>query len=241
MKIETIATSMMRNDAHFQFHTEFKDLVIKFDADKLKIKSQFEGTYLPLYEQLDEIFKKIRKSALTEKIQEADALRDNMCIGINEISKTYLRHFDAEVCDAAKRVRVIVDTYGNIARKPLNEQTSAVYNLLQELQGKYKEDIKKIGLEEWVNQLQITNQQFDTLVKDRYDEEAAKTDAVMKAVRKELDTVYKNLCDIINVFAMIESDKEVLESFIKTFNIIIAKYAAIMAQQAGKKQGKKND
>jgi len=239
MKIESIAISTMRNDAYFQFNTEFRDLVIKFEAEKLKIKSQFIENYLPLYTQLDDILKKIRKSAITEKIQEADALRDNMCVGINEISKAYLRHFDADVCDAAKRVRIILDTYGNIARKPLNEQTSAVYNLLQELQGKYKEDIKKIGLEEWVNQLKITNQQFDTLVKDRYDESAAKIDAVMKEVRKELDVVYKNLVDMVNVFAMIESDKEVFISFIKTLNVIIAKYATIMAQQAGKRQSKK--
>ena len=237
MNIEGIATSQMRNDAYFQFHTEFRDLIIKTDADKLKVKKQFEDIYLPLYVQLDNIFKKIRKSALTEKIQEADVLRDNMYIGINEISKAYLRHFDAETCDAAKRVRIVMDTYGNVAKKPLQEETSAVYNLLQELQGKYSSDIQKIGLKNWVDNLQKTNEDFDALVKGRYDEEAAKTDAVMKEVRKEMDAAYKNLCDIINVFAMIDDDKDVFDLFIKTLNVIIAKYTT-MIQQTGKKKDK---
>ena len=239
MKIEEIATSKMRNDAYFQFHTEFRDLVIKSNPDKLKVTKQFNEIYLPLYVQLDGIFRKIIKSALTEKIQEADVLRDNMCLGINEISKAYLRHFDADTCDAAKRIRIVMDAYGNIARKPLQEQTSAVYNLLQELQGKHKDDIRMIGLDAWVNRLQETNRRFDVLVKERYDEEAAKTDAVMKEVRKELDEAYKNICDIINVFAMIENNNDIFISFIKIFNIIIAKYEAIMAQQTGKKKEEK--
>jgi polyhydroxyalkanoate synthesis regulator phasin len=235
MKIEGIKTRQMRNDAYFQFQTEFKDLIIKISPDKLKVTKQFNELYMPLYKQVDDILKKIVKSALTEKIQEADAMRDDMCIGINEISKAHLRHFDPATCDAAKRVRIVMDTYGNIARKPLHEQTSAVYNLLQELQGEYKDDIMKIGLDTWVAKLQQTNSELDALVKGRYEEAAAKTDAVMRDTRRELDSIYNKLREIINVFATIENDTDVLNTFIKTFNIVIGKYAAIMAQQTGKK------
>jgi len=43
MKIDNIHLSHLRNDAHFQFHTEFKDLVIKCGAAALKIKPQFDA------------------------------------------------------------------------------------------------------------------------------------------------------------------------------------------------------
>jgi hypothetical protein len=40
MKIQKLFTHSLRNDAHFQFHTEFRDLVTKNNPQTLKIKPQ---------------------------------------------------------------------------------------------------------------------------------------------------------------------------------------------------------
>ena len=48
MKIEDIALSRLRNDEHFQFNTEFGDAVNRFDAQTLKIKTEFD-IYVPLF------------------------------------------------------------------------------------------------------------------------------------------------------------------------------------------------
>jgi len=47
MKITSLITHNLRNDAHFQFHTEFRDLVQASGADTLKIEPQFNA-YKPL-------------------------------------------------------------------------------------------------------------------------------------------------------------------------------------------------
>jgi len=130
MKISKIHTIHLRNDEHFQFHTEFRDLATKETPQKLKIQGQFEA-YLPLYGREDEALKKINKSSLTVQIQEADKARDEIFLGMAETAKAALRHFNPEVRAAAGRLKVVFDTYGNVAVKPLNEQTSAVYNLLK--------------------------------------------------------------------------------------------------------------
>jgi hypothetical protein len=49
MKINQIGLSRLRNDTHFQFHTEFKDLAGKYDA------------YLPIYDKVDLALKKMKK------------------------------------------------------------------------------------------------------------------------------------------------------------------------------------
>jgi len=54
MKIEKINLLHLRNDAQFQFHTEFRDLVAKQGAAALKIKSQFDD-YLPLYDRVERV------------------------------------------------------------------------------------------------------------------------------------------------------------------------------------------
>jgi len=224
MKIEKINLLHLRNDAHFQFHTEFRDLVEHQGAATLKINPQFDG-YLPLYNRVDEALKKIVKSEFTAKIHEADKARDEIYLGMAETVAATLRHFNPDVRQAAERLKILFDTYGNVANKPLNEETSAIYNILQELKGKYTTDVASIGLTQWVAELENRNQTFETLVKERFDETASRaTDIVMKQARVQLDDVYKTIVERINALAVVEGI-ETYEAFIKTLNAVIAKYA----------------
>jgi hypothetical protein len=224
MKIQSLYTHNMRNDAHFQFHTEFKDLVVQHNPETLKVKPQFDS-YLPLYNRVDDALKKIVKSEFTAKIHEADKARDEIYLGIVETNTAALRHFNPNIRQAAERLKILFDTYGNVANKPLNEETSAIYNIMQELKGKYTADAASVGLTEWVAELEARNQTFEGLVKERFDETAARTtDIVMKQARAQLDDVYKTIVERINALAVVEGI-ETYEAFIKTMNAVIAKYA----------------
>jgi polyhydroxyalkanoate synthesis regulator phasin len=223
MKISKIDTNHLRNDAHFQFQSDFRDAVAKFGADTLKVKPQFDE-WTRLYVREDEALKKILKSALTQQIHEADKARDNTYLGMVEICTAYLRHHDHETAEAARRLKIIFDTYGNVAKKPIKEQTSAVHNILQELQGKYEADCATIKIDSWVSRLAIENDAVNKLMGDRYDESASKCDIVMKEARKAVDEVYRNICEIINVYVLLEG-LAAYEEFIRTLNAVIAKYA----------------
>jgi len=133
MKIKGLSQSKMRNDEYFQYHTEFIELVNRAGADNLKIEPQFE-TYMPLYAQVDEALMKIMKSAYTAKIQEADKRRDKVFRGLVDKCRAAEKHFRPEAQQAAEKLKILFNTYGNLAKRPLNEQTSGVYNLVQELE-----------------------------------------------------------------------------------------------------------
>jgi len=224
MKISSIHLNNMRNDAHFQFHTEFRDLVVQQNPLTLKVKPQFDS-YLPLYNRVDDALKKIVKSEFTAKIHEADKARDEIYLGIVETNTAALRHFNPAVRQAAERLKILFDTYGNVANKPLNEETSAIYNILQELKGKYTADVESVGLTQWVAELETRNQTFEGLVKERFDETAARTtDIVMKQARAQLDEAYKTIVERINALAVVEG-VAAYEPFIKTLGAVITKYA----------------
>jgi hypothetical protein len=197
---------------------------VHHNAETLKIKPQFDG-YLPLYNREDEALKKIVKSEFTAKIHEADKARDDIYLGMAETVTATLRHFNPNVRQAAERLKILFDTYGNVVNKPLNEETSAIYNILQELKGKYTADVASVGLTQWVAELETRNQTFEGLVKERFDETAARTtDIVMKQARAQLDEVYKTIVERINALAVVEG-VATYEAFIKTLNAVIAKYA----------------
>jgi hypothetical protein len=234
MKISRVHLVNLRNDEHFQYHTEFKDLITKHNADALKISAQF-APYLTLYEKEDEGIKKIRKSALTAEIHDADKARDAIWHGMIKTNTVALKHFDPEVQEAAKRLKVLFDTYGKVALKPLNEQTSALYNILQDLHGKYAADMAAAGLKPWVEELAARNAAFDKLMKERYDEAALKTDIVVKEARAALDESYHSLLERLAALMVLEGPAE-YEQFIRALNIITEKYAATLARRHGKKK-----
>ncbi|GBU25276.1 hypothetical protein R83H12_01919 [Fibrobacteria bacterium R8-3-H12] len=189
-----------------------------------KITPQFEA-YLPLYGRVDDALKKIVKSEFTAKIHEADKARDEIYTGMAETAAAALKHFLPHVREAAGRLKILLGTYGDVSNKPLNEETSAIYNILQELQGKYASDASTVGIGYWVAELRSRNEAFEKLVKDRFDETAARTtDIVMKQARAQLDDVYKTIVERINALAVVEG-VAAYEAFIKTLNAVIAKYA----------------
>jgi hypothetical protein len=204
--------------------TEFRDLVTAQTAEALKVKPKFD-VFLRLYAREDEALKKISASAFTPKIHEADAARDETLTGMIEINKGMCKHWTPTTRDAARRVQVALNAYKHSGSKPINEETSAIYNLVQELRTeKYAADAQTVGLTLWVSELERRNNAVETLVKDRFNESAAKTDVVLRDARRETDAEYKDICDIINAFVLLEGATE-YETFIRTLNEVIKKYA----------------
>ena len=234
MKIAKIKTTHLRNDEHFMFHTEFKELVSEHGAAALKIQPQFE-TYLTLYHAEDEGIKKINKSAITAEIQKADKARDVIWGVLVKANSAALWDFDHDVQKAAKRLKILFDTYGNIAKKPLNEQTSAAINILQDLHGEYAADVAAVGIGRWVEELQARNDALRALTKERYDETTLKTDVVLKEARAAVDEAYKSITERIGAYVLLEG-VAAYEMFIRSLNTVIDKYNETLARRGSKKK-----
>jgi hypothetical protein len=239
MKIQKIHISHFRNDEHFQFILEFINLIYKFGAEALNVATLFT-TFLSLFKLEDEALKKIMKSVLTLDLQDMDKRRDRLLRGIAEMNRTAAIHFNEEVQEASKRLKILLDTYGNIAKKPMNEATAAIFNLLQELTGKYAADVALVGIADWVRELHACNGAFDKLMKTRYEETAMRTDLVLKDCRRNVDETYHAIVDHINAHVVLEGDAAYAD-FIRNLNVVIDKYAVILAHRRGKAKGHNTD
>jgi hypothetical protein len=239
MKIEKFHLAHLRNSEHFQFVVELHKLIAKYGAEALKIEAQFSA-FLPLYGAEDEALKKIVKSPITADIQAADKRRDRLFRAMVECNKGALVHFSSEVQAAAKRIKVVLGTYGNVARKPLNEETADIYNLLQDLNGKYAQDVALTGIGAWVQELESANETFSRLVGERYEETALKTDLVLRQCRQKVDEVYYSIVERINALVVVEGGAA-YEAFIRNLNAVIEKYNEGLAHRHGKGSGKQEE
>ena len=240
LSIKHINSTHLRNNEHFQFYTEFYDLVRLENPATLNILDQFDH-FDECYWNEDKALQKISKNATTEQIKNYDKQhRDPTYRGLVATNKAAINHFDSAMVLAAKRLKVVFDAFGDISKMPLNEETSAIYNLVQELKNNNSEDVTKVGLTKWVNTLEAQNKEFDALVKSRNDENSAKTELKMKEMRKETDKSYKVITTRINASIILEGE-DVYVSFVRKLNTFIEKYNMSINQRRGRAAARKDD
>lgn len=196
MKIMNIKSEKLRNEEHFQFQSELIELVERFTPVTLGIEAAF-AAYLPLYANEAEALDVIRKSAVTDEIANADHLRDTTFRGMCYTVKGATNHFIPKKREAAERIQIAIDHFGNINAKPYDEQTASIKTLLADLNTTYADDVATLRLEEWITELQVDNNAFEALMNERYSDDAGKTQLKMKEVRKEVDAVYRTILHVL--------------------------------------------
>ena len=232
MKIKRVDFSKLRNNEHFQCQTEFKALVEAFNPATLNIEPYFSGMYIPSYNEEDVALVKIVKNSFTDERSDADRGRDLTFRGLVDTVNGALYHFDPVVQVAARRLKIVFGTYGNVSKLPLNEETSAIYNLVQDLSEKYSTEVGQLNIMGWVSKLKADNEAYEALVMDGYEEEAAKTELKAKETRTEVDKVVRQIIERIEALIVIEGDL-VYTDFIRRLNIMFERYANTLAQRQG--------
>ena len=232
MKIKRVDFNQLRNNEHFQCQKEFKTLIENFSPATLKIELLFGDTYIPLYNAEDEALIKILKNTFSEQRSDADRERDQIFRGVVDTVNAGLNHFDSEVKEAARKLKIVFDRFGNVAQLPLNEETSAIYNLVQEVMENNSANTEKLGLVPWMDKLKTDNQAYEALVTGGYEEEAAKTELKAKTTRTEVDKVVRRIIERIEALIVIEGEETYTE-FVRRLNLIFDRYANTLAQRQG--------
>jgi hypothetical protein len=229
----------LRNEAHVEFHTTFSALVTKFSPAALGIEPLYT-VYQPLYEQEESALDQILKSALTPVIEDHEKERDQLFRGFSGAVKSYLHHFEEEKREAARKIEVILEHYGNIAAKPYDEETAAIEDLHRELlkQENYPY-VVGLGLGEWLGRLVQTSRNFDGLLMARYDEIGKRPDLHMKSIRSEVDKVFRAILDLLESLVRVNGP-ETNAAFLAELNAVMKRYKDILAQEEGRRRPKKD-
>lgn len=165
---------------------------LSYDQEVLKLLTEAAQPALePLRTQLatgtaqDAAQKAIKKSSFTDQLTEKDRARDEVFRGLHLRVQSETYSVDANAKEAAKRLAIVLNTYGNLAAENLQKETTDIESLLQELQGdKYLADANLCGVTQWAMWLQDANNDFQNLYTTRRDDQSAQPVFDMKAIRK---------------------------------------------------------
>jgi hypothetical protein len=234
MKIRRIKLNRLRNEDWFNFFTEFKTFVEQASPQSLNIDGLFV-VFLTLYGQADETLEKIAKSAYTSLIVQLDGVRDSTFRGLGEAVKSASRHYDPMRREAAERLEPLFAHYGNLAARPFNEETSAIYNFIQELRGKYAGAVAQLDLQGWTDELERNNRDFETAVLERNRETAGQSDLKMLNLRRQTDRCYLDMAERIEAAILLHGEGAYAD-FVRTLNANIERYRAVLNRRGGKSE-----
>lgn len=236
--IDRIKYEAMRTELHVEYHGTVNKLLIKYSPSTLGIEMQYLA-YKPKYDDEVSVLDLIRKSKYTRQIKDQDANRDTIYRGFCNAVKAGLSHYNADKKAAANRVDLTVQHYGNIARKPIDQKTAAIDDMLRELTDSNSDDIVILGLGEWLTHLNSENTTFRELMSARYKEAALRPTINMKDARKAVDKTFRDILDMLDALILVNGAEE-YKNFIQEMNAVSDRYKNQMSQSEGRRKAVKD-
>ena len=227
----------LKNAPHVQFHNNVSSLVTAVGISKLPF-AQLYALYQTALDNEKESLLLITKSEITAVIVERDGKRDATFRGFADVVKGYRNHFDPDKQHAAERLWHLFQHYGNLARQSFDAETAAINDFLKELKKpEIASEVTTLKLTDWVEQLTLTNTEFNEATMARFCETTNRTTFRMKTARVETDKYYRAIVSSVENIVLIGGTLPAdLQHFITELNAIVAHYKHIVAQEQGRKK-----
>lgn len=220
-QIADIAMERMPNMAHYEFVYKALGWANECAALVEGCKADIDALQTALDEE-DRCLNISKKSALTEKITEQDALRDAAYMGLKGAVKAFLNFPAGDVLDAAKTLWQVLVDYAVDTREQLDRETGRMRNLSQELD-KHSEEVSKLSVGTLVTQMKESNEQVGTMMAERDTERSAIVVGETKAARAAVDEAYRELVVKTNAHAVLDGETA-YATFIDQMNEMIERY-----------------
>ena len=221
-EIQSFVPSHMNNGAHFTFVSNMAERAEKDVAVSEKCKAQVTVLRAAIAAE-DENLQISAKSLTTDKIAEADRLRDQLYVGYKKAVGGYANFPVESMAEAAKVLQQHIKDYKIDTQAQLDKETGLLVNFIQDLEGKFAEQVKALSLGAFVEKLKAANEEVRSLTGQRTDERSAKTAGALKAARTASDEAYKMLVLHVNAHALLEGE-DAYSSFIDYANTEIAHF-----------------
>jgi len=248
MKVILPNLSRLPNMEHFQLMSDTNDILFYIHGQHgepaqatlqapVSVLEPFRAKFIELYNREDVAILKIATDELTATIQTAERTRDEAVIGWRFHVRAFGYSIDNEKREAARKLQIVFDSFGEFQKLSSNKQTAATYNFLQEMEA-HADNVAIIGGGEWVEDIRKTNEELARLVSQRLDDRAAKSTEDVKVVRQEIDAVLRQMMNFLDITSTLSPTQELI-SLIDRLNQLMTSYRNTLAQRQGITKAKK--
>ena len=179
----------------------------------------------------DKAMLQIQKSDETEKIVNADYVRDMAVSALTRyLSVFQLSENENEVL-SFKSLNTLLNTYKGVQSWNFEEESNGIDNLVNDLNNaKYLPSVTLINMTAFVSRVSTRNADFKTLFAGRTQEVASKEVFDAKVLRKETGTTYQNMIEYVLSMSKAKNNEEFNKS-LDIINTVRKYYADLLAKR----------
>ncbi len=233
------------NSLHTQFNDRMYAIVGKVEAKLINIPATFLTDWRKYIDLEIAINAEIAASANTKLMSTKDSERDTQVSYLYEDIRNQLRSPFPEKKAAAEKLILIVNKFNGIQKQADDVETSDLKSLISDLKSPDNAPFcTTLGLDELINLLETTNNEFEALKATRTTERTEGSLPQSKATRKQTDELYSQICKIIEVAYLIsssEEDKKSILTLIGEMNQYITETKASYRQSQASKGSKEEE
>lgn len=237
LTVETFDMTSLRNSEFFMFASEAGQILQSGLISRSASMNDTILSVLNVYniemEALDKAIATLNKSQLTDPISDADRNRDMAYRGTVLYVQAYAHSIDPEHREAARRLQVLINNYGDVRRRAYNTQSADMINLFQDIRQYNMADIETIGADYWLNSMEEANNTFMELMSRRYNESIEQASEDVRQVRVKVGRIYRQLVAMIEAGNLV-SEGTAYVNIINQLNERVAYYKATLATRKGR-------
>ncbi|MDR2562769.1 MAG: DUF6261 family protein [Prevotellaceae bacterium] len=215
-KILTIKFGNLRNEAHYQYLSIFKNISGEAEVISYYPPANWDN-FCGLLVTEKSVIDYARSSSLTKVIADIDKDQARCFVAMNSVINAGIHSSDPLISESARILYNRIHDFGRISSKPYEEEVAAVSILLDELNGEYLPQVEILGLQSWVANLAVTNENFQTTFMQRNEQKASRPQEKFKDVSHAIESEYKMLTDHVEAALLLEPIEK-LEKFVRLLN-----------------------
>lgn len=230
MKTTTLIGSpshLLTNVQYSQFmrdHLHHLGLIDKNELSNAEL-NMLIATLVAVVGDFDKVMKKVTKSAFSEKIGDLDNNRDNSFRSLRQALKSERNTADASVQEAVNAIEIFIDTYENVPKLTLEEETRAIDEIVTVLEGRLKPMVDVVGVANKVARLKADNETFKAKYAQRTSEYIDKDTTDNREVRQQVNDAYFMLFDYALMMARLDKGA-IFDKLVAIANTIRKEYAS---------------
>lgn len=182
-------------------------------------------------DKYDKAMIQVQKSDETEKIAQADQVRDTAFSAMNRYLKVFELSENEDEVLAYKSLDTLLKTYKGIQSWNFEEESNGLDNLVNDLNNdKYLPSVTLINMTPYVTRIATRNEEFKTLFSGRTMEVASKEVFDVKQLRTDLKMTYSDMADYVLSMAKSKNTDE-FNKALDVINTVRKYYADLLAKR----------
>jgi len=173
--------------------------------EKLKIEDLYPAYGLAFINENSAIQKE-QNSAIPQIITTANDLRNRAYEEFVLLQKKELTNKGRYVMDAAQRIGKVIEKYGDVMALEYREKSAAILLMSSEIKRNFATELKAMGGEPSLMNLNELNEQFMGLYCDHQHDKNIMNSIHIRGARETIDPIYETMVTRINAHAYMKDD-----------------------------------